>query len=150
MFNQQALYEAKRAINGTFGYMYLDGELVRETTALKATVELNFLPVPMCGDLAEHKKVSGLKGKGNVTMTKVNSRMAILLSDYIKSGKTPTFTIISKLEDPDAFGAERVVLKGVQFESLSLVDWGTNKIGEINQPFTFTDWEFLDLIEPTF
>lgn len=150
MFNQKALYDERRAINGTFGYVYLEGELVREATALKATIELQFLQVPMCGDLAEHQKVSGMKGKGNVTMTKVNSRMAMMLSDYIKSGKTPKFTVISKLEDPDAYGAERVVLKGVQFDSLTLADWGTNKIGEINQPFTFTDWEFLDLIEPTF
>lgn len=150
MFNQKALYDAKRAINGTFGYVYLEGELVREATALKSTVELQHLPVPMCGALAEHQKVSGLKGNGSVTMTKVNSRMAKLLSDYIKGGKTPTFTIISKLEDPDAFGAERIVLKGVQFSSLTLADWGTNKIGEITQPFTFTDWELLDLIDTTF
>lgn len=150
MNNQKALYDERLAINGTFGYVYLEGELVREATALKANVELQFLPVPMCGDLAEHQKVSGMKGNGSVTMTKVNSRMAQLLSDYIKAGKTPKFTIISKLEDPDAFGAERVVLKGVQFTSLTLADWTTNKIGEITQPFTFTDWEFMDMIEPTF
>lgn len=143
-----AVYDERRAINGTFGEMYLEGELVRETTGLKADVQLDFLPVPMCGDLAKHQKVSGMTGNGSITMTKVNSRMAILLSNMIKAGKTPTFTIISKLDDPDAWGAERVVFKGVQFSSMTLADWAANQIGEISQPFTFTDWDFLDVIEP--
>lgn len=141
-------YDEKRAINGTFGELRLDGELVRETTALKAEISLDFLDVPMCGTLSKHKKVSGLNGNGSITMTKVNSRMAIKLSDMLKAGKTPTFTILSKLDDPDAYGAERVVLKNCQFSTLMLADWAANQIGTITQNFTFTDWNYLDLIEP--
>lgn len=143
-----AVYDERTAINGTYGEVYLEGELVREATGLKADVQLDFLPVPMCGDLAKHQKVSGVNGNGSITMTKTNSRMAILLSDMIKAGKTPTFTIISKLADPDADGAERVVFKGVQFSNMTLADWAANQIGEVTQPFTFTDWDFLDMIEP--
>lgn len=108
---------------------------------------MDFLDVPMCGGLAKHKKVSGVNGNGSVTMTKVNSRMGILISDMIKAGKTPSFTIISKLADPDAFGAERIVLKNCQFSTLTLADWSVNQIGTITQPFTFTDWDYLDIIE---
>lgn len=140
-------YDERRAINGTFGEVILEGETVREATGLKAEVQLEYLDVPMCGDLMKHQKVSGINGNGSITMTKVNSRMGILLSDMIKAGKTPTFTIISKLDDPDAFGAERVVLKNCQFSSLGLADWSDNQIGTITQPFTFTDWDYLDKIE---
>ena len=141
-------YDAKRAINGTFGEMWLEGELVREVTALKMEVSLEFIDVEMCGNLSKHQKVSGLNGTGSATMTKVNSRMAIKLSAMIKAGKTPSFTIISKLADPDSFGAERVVAKNCQFSTLTLADWAANKIGSISQSFTFTDWEFLDMITP--
>lgn len=141
-------YDEKRAINGTYGEVWLEGEIVREATALKAEISLDFLDVPMCGTLSKHKKVSGLNGNGSITMTKVNSRMAIKLSDMLKAGKTPTFTIISKLDDPDAYGAERVVLKNCQFSTLTLADWSANQIGSITQNFTFTDWDYLDLIEP--
>ncbi len=79
MFNQQALYDERRAINGTCGYVYLEGELWREATALKAIIELDFLKVPMCKDLTEHQKISGMKGKCNLTMPKINSRAAKLL-----------------------------------------------------------------------
>lgn len=143
-----AMYEAKRAINGTYGEVWLEGELVREATGLKADMALEFIDVPMCGDLAKHQKVGGMSGNGSITMTKVNSRMAIKLSDMLKKGKTPTFTIISKLADPDAYGAERVVLKNCQFSTLTLADWTSGQVGSITQNFTFTDWDYLDIIEP--
>lgn len=140
-------FEDKRAINGVYGQVFLEGELVREATGLKAEVQLDFTPVAMCGDLAKHQKTSGMTCNGSVTMTKINSRMAKLLSDNIKGGKTPSFTIISKLNDPDAYGAERVVLKNCQFSSLMLADWSANQIGEVTQAFTFTDWDFIDMID---
>ena len=143
-----AMYDSKRAINGTYGEVCLEGELVREATGLKADMALEFIDVPMCGDLAKHQKVSGMSGNGSITMTKVNSRMAIKLSDMLKKGKTPTFTIISKLADPDAYGAERVVLKNCQFSTLTLADWTSGQVGSITQNFTFTDWDYLDIIEP--
>ncbi|WP_337527956.1 phage tail tube protein [Zhenhengia sp.] len=143
-----AMYDSKRAINGTYGEVWLEGELVREATGLKADIALEFIDVPMCGDLAKHQKVSGMSGNGSITMTKVNSRMAIKLSDMLKKGKTPTFTIISKLADPDAYGAERVVLKNCQFSTLTLADWTSGQVGSITQNFTFTDWDYLDIIEP--
>ena len=143
-----AMYDSKRAINGTYGEVWLEGELVREATGLKADMALEFIDVPMCGDLAKHQKVSGMSGNGSITMTKVNSRMAIKLSDMLKKGKTPTFTIISKLADPDAYGAERVVFKNCQFSTLTLADWTSGQVGSITQNFTFTDWDYLDIIEP--
>ncbi len=140
--------EAKRVINGTFGQVWLESELVREATGLKADVALEFMDVPMCGDLARHQKVSGITGNGSITMNKTNSRMALKLSDMIKAGMTPSFTIISKLADPDSYGAERVVLKNCQFSMLTLADWTVKQPGSITQNFTFTDWEYIDLIAP--
>lgn len=141
-------YDEKTAINGTFGQVWLEGDLVREATGLKADVQLQFVDVPMCGTLAKHQKVSGIDCTGTINMTKTNSRMAVKISEMIRAGKTPKFTIISKLADPDAAGAERVVLKNCQFSSLTLADWSQGQIGTVSQPFTFTDWEYIDLIEP--
>lgn len=141
-------FDPKRAIDGTWGEMYLEGEQVRETTALSLKVQMNFQDVPMCGTWAKQKKSAGWEGSGSVTMTKTNSRMAILLADEIKEGRMPEFTIISALKDKDAFGHERVVVKGVQFSELTLADWASNKVGEVTLPFTFTDFDFLDMIEP--
>lgn len=141
-------FDPKRAINGTFGEVLLNGELVREATALKAEMQMEFKPVPMCGTLSRKQKNSGWTGNGTIIMTKTNSRMAILIFEEIKAGRSPEFVIISKLADPDAYGAERVVLKGVQFTNLALADWSAETIGQVTQTFTFTDAEYLDIIDP--
>ena len=141
-------FNAKNAINGTFGEWILNGEKVSETSGLKLEIQMDFKDVPMCGTLARQQKPSGWTGNGSVTMTKINSRMALLLAEALKNGNIPEFTGISKLADPDALGAERVVVKGVQFSNLILADWSAGNIGEVTYPFTFTDYEFLDMIEP--
>ena len=139
--------DAKRIINGTFGNCFLEGEYVSETTGLKADVGLNYNDVFVCGKLEPGKKLSGTTRNGNINMHKVNSRMSKLISDAIKQGKTPEFTLVSNLEDPDSFGAERIVLKGVKFTQLTLIDWTVGQLGSISQPFTFDDWDFLDMID---
>ena len=141
-------FKAKHAINGSFGEWVLNGEKVAEATGLKLEVQMDFKDVPMCGTLAKQQKPSGWSGNGSVTMTKINSRMAILIAHELKAGRVPEFVGISKLADPDALGAERVVVKGVQFSNLILADWSAGNIGEVTYPFTFTDYEFLDMIRP--
>ena len=143
-----AQFEDRKAINGTYGQVILDGEFVRESTALKAEWQITYADVPMCGDLMKHQKPTQVAGVGTLRMTKNNSRTAILLADLIKQGETPSFTVQSVLADPDADGAERIALKNVQFSTLTLADWSANTIGEVECPFTFTDYELIDSINP--
>ena len=145
---KKAGFDPKRAINGNYGQVLLDGELVREATDLQAKVAIDFKAVPMCGSGGKKQKSAGWSGNGNIVMTKINSRMAIKIAQAIKEGRTPEFVIISVLDDPDAYGAERIVLKGVQFTELTLADWAAETIGTVSQPFTFSDYEFIDMIEP--
>lgn len=140
--------DEKRVINGTFGRMWLDGELVRETTGLKAESTPEFGDVNMCGDLNKHQKLTGFNNTGSVTMNKCNSRMALKIADSYKKGKVPYFTIVSDLADPDAYGAERVVLKDCVFTNFTLIDWQAKQFGTVTQNFTFGDYEFIDLITP--
>lgn len=140
-------FEAKRAMNGSFGEFVLDGVKVIECTGLKAEVQVNFQDVPMCGTLAKQQKPAGWTGTGSMTIVKISSRMQIMLAKALKEGKIPEFTGISKLDDPDAWGAERAVLKGVQFSNLIIADWSAGNIGTQTYPFTFTDYDFLDMVE---
>ncbi|WP_407312046.1 phage tail tube protein [Desulfosporosinus sp. SB140] len=139
-------YTADQVLNGTWGEMWLNGDLMAETTALQAKVTLTKTAVEMCGTLVAGQKVTGMELKGTLKMNKVSSAMIKANSDNIKAGKTPEFTIISNLDDPQALGAERIVLKGVMFDELTLVDWEAKKNGEESIPFTFMDWDLLDLI----
>ncbi|MBB6217495.1 hypothetical protein HNQ80_003616 [Anaerosolibacter carboniphilus] len=139
-----------RVINGTWGEIWLDGEKVSELTALSAKIELKKEDVNMCGVLAKETKITGWEGKGTLKLHKVNSRMAIKLGEAIKKGRDIRLTIVSKLADPDTDNAqaERIALKNVSFDDLTLIDFEAKALGKVECPFTFTDYDFVDLIKP--
>lgn len=137
---------AKRVISGTWGEVWLDGDKVGECYGLQAKVSFNKEDVPICGQMATDKKVTSIECTGSLKMHKVTSRMALAIGEDIRNGKDVRFTIVSKLRDPDAYGAERVVLKNVSFDDVTLADWEAKNVGKVEAPFTFTDYEYLDLI----
>ena len=137
---------AKRVISGTWGEVWLDGDKVTECYGLQAKVSFNKEDIALCGQMASDKKVTSIECTGSLRMHKVTSRMALAIGENIRNGKDVRFTIVSKLKDPDAYGAERVVLSNVSFDDLTLADWEAKSVGKVECPFTFTDYEFLDEI----
>ena len=142
------MVETKRIMNGTFGECWLDGDYVGECKKAQAKIELNKENVKQCGTWAEDNKITGYKGTGSLTLFKVSSRMALKIADMIKNKQDVRFTVISKLADPDAFGAERCAVYGVSFDDLTLFDWEAGAVGESEHPFTFTTYEYLDKVDP--
>ncbi len=140
--------DANRVINGTFGEVWLDGEYVAEGYGLEAVVDIQKEDIPVVGKLATDSKMMGYKCTGSVRLHKVNSRMAIKISDSIKQGINPRFQILSVLNDPAAYGAERVLIKDANFNNLTLAQWETAQKGQVEAPFTFTDWKYHDQITP--
>ena len=137
---------AKRVISGTWGEVWLDGDKVSEGYGLQAKVSFNKEDIALCGQMASDKKVTSIECTGSLRMHKVTSRMALAIGENIRKGKDVRFTIVSKLKDPDAYGAVRVALYNVSFDELTLADWEAKSVGKVECPFTFTDYEFLDEI----
>lgn len=138
---------AKRVMSGTWGEVWLDNEYVSECYGMQAKMSFNKEDVQMCGKMAIDSKVTSMKGNGSLRLYKVSSRMALAIGEAIRNGKDLRFTIISKLADPDAYGAERVAVSNVSFDDLTLADWEVATNGKIEAPFTFTDYKFLDTVE---
>lgn len=137
---------AKRVISGTWGQAWVDGELVGETYGLQAKISYNKEEISLCGQMGVDSKVKSYKGTGSLRLHKVSSRMAKLIGGKIRDGQDVRFTVISKLSDPDSYGSERVVIKNVSFDDLTLADWEANTVGKTECPFTFTDYEYQDEI----
>ena len=137
---------AKRVISGTWGEVWLEGDKVSECYGLQAKVSFNKEDIALCGQMASDKKVTSIECTGSLRMHKVTSRMALAIGENIRNGKDVRFTIVSKLKDPDSYGAERVALYNVSFDDLTLADWEAKSVGKVECPFTFTDYEFLDEI----
>ena len=140
-------YTPEKVINGTWGEVWVDDDYMAEVTALEAKVSLEKTEVNQVGTLAKGYKVTGIEGKGTLKMNKVSSYFIRKLSGNIKAGKTTSCTIISKLADPDSFGAERIQLNGCTFDELTLADWEAKKLGEESIAFSFTGWDVLDSIK---
>ena len=134
-----------QAMLGTFGEVWLDDEYMAEANKLRLEVNISYDDVRMARKLMVGKKMTGLEGSGEVQLVKVSTFLAKKISDKIKAGQTPSFKIISKLKDPDAIGAERVVLYGCKFEKATLADWEHGNIGSESYSFTFEDWDLLDV-----
>lgn len=137
-------YTSNQVFNGAYGEMWLDGDYMAETESLKAEVDLSYEPVSRPRSLTDGKKLTGIEGKGEIKLKKVNSYVTKKMSEKLKKGKSPSFTIISKIDDPDAIGAERVALYGCKFDKMILADWERKKISEESYSFTFEDWDLLD------
>ena len=137
---------AKRVISGTWGEVWLNGEHVGECFGLQAKLSFNKEDVSICRQMAVDSKIISTKGTGSLKLHKVNSRMAITIGGKIRNGEDVRFTIVSKLADPDSYGAERVSISNVSLDDLTIADWTAAQKGTVESPFTFTDYKYLDMI----
>lgn len=137
-------FNAKGVMSGTHGTIFINGHEIGEVKAFQCKVEFQKEEIKMTGRMATDTKLMGYSIKGSVSLHKTNSRMIHYLSDSVKKGKEPRFTIIGKLADPDADGVERIAINNVSFDDLTLMDWEVGAVGSGEHPFTATSWDILD------
>lgn len=137
-------HEPHQVFNGTYGELWFNGQYMAEVISCKAEVNIKYEPISRVRNLVDGQKMVGLEGKGEVKFHKVSSYIMKEVSKNLKAGRTPSFTIISKINDPDAIGGERVALYSCKLDKAILADWEHKKNGEESYSFTFEDWEMLD------
>ena len=130
--------------NGTFGTGWVDGEQMYECYGLQIKVNKNKESVNRCRTLAEGKKMTGYSITGTIRIHNATSRMIRLEAEALHDGRDLRHTIISLLDDPDNSQPQRVAVKGVSFDDLTLADWEAAKLGTIEAPFTAEDYEIIE------
>ena len=88
--------------------------------------------------------MTGLSGTGTVRIYNATSRLIKAEGAALKAGKDLRHSIITNLDDPDNPSNQRIAVKGVSFDDLTLADWEAAKLGTIEAPFTFEDYDLLD------
>lgn len=142
-----ATNKANKVMNGTYGKIWVNGELWAEISAFESSINFEYEDVNFCDDLGTHKKMMGWEGEGSLTIKKVNSRSARLIGEQAKTGIVPEVTIIGKLSDPDAHGAERISISNVTFNEFSLMTFEMKNLAEEEMSFNFGDYDFIDLVQ---
>lgn len=138
---------ARNVISGTHGKVFFDDEEVMQLKAFQAKDEYKKEDIQCCGTMSVGYKITSVEGKGSLKTNKVDSMLIRKLAFRVrKDGKTPTFTLVGSLADPDGLGAERIAFYNVVFDDLTLFDFESAKPGEIEAPFTYENYDLLDTI----
>lgn len=140
-------FTASQVMSGTQGEVWIDGQYMAEVTGFKAEIKLLKEEVNQVKRMFKQYKVVGCEGTGNVKLNHVSSFFIQLMADNIKNARQTVCTIVVKLYDPDAVGAERISITDATFDKLTLMDWEAKKLTSDDYDFTFTDFDILDVAE---
>lgn len=139
--------DSTRVMAGHAGQVWKDGRWLTNFHRAEATVEIQKEDVPRSGTRWMGKKVVGLAGTGTISGFKVTTALIEEIGQVADDRNPSVVTeLILKLDDPDAFGAYRVRLKRVQFDSIPLMNFEAGSLVEEELPFTFEGYELLDRI----
>ena len=122
-------------MSGTWGTVWAEGKEIAEISGFQCKVVKNWDPINICGQMAEDRKLVSIKITGSMNLHKVYSRGAEDVN-------------AAELDDPDAYGAERIAVYGMNYDEQTLMDFAAGKAGSVTVPFQATRYEYLDQIEP--
>lgn len=137
---------SNKLINGTFGRVWVNGELFANVKSFEAKLTGDYEDVTQSGELGTHRKYMGYSIEGTVTLYKLDSTIARLISEGFRTGALPEISIVGKIEDPAAYGAERVELIEVTFDELMLLKFENKTVTEEEVPFKAAAFNYLDMI----
>ncbi|GAA3410366.1 phage tail tube protein [Paenibacillus hodogayensis] len=130
--------DANRVFLGTYGKIFIGGVWQSNFNHLEANVEIQKRELNLAGDPWVRHKKGPMKGTGTVSGFKVTS-------DMITRG-FDKFELISKLEDPEAFGFESITLKNVMLDKLQLANWTAGEEVKEEVSFTFEEYTLNDRV----
>lgn len=133
------MMDPTRAILGTYGQVFIDGNWQTNINHLEASVEVEKRELKLAGSEWTQHKLGAKKGTGTMSGYKVTS-------DMIARGFAK-FNIINKLSDPEAYGFERIQLTNCLADKLQLANWTAGEEVAEETAFTFEGYVLLDPIK---
>lgn len=88
-------------IRGTYGRVWIDGELFANVKSFEAKLTLNYEEVDLSNDLGKHQRYMGFTGEGTMTLHKINSKILAKLT--IKTGRIPARIVITDKQSVERF-----------------------------------------------
>lgn len=131
--------DASRTIHSMYAKVLMDGDEQTNVSECTAKVTLDKKEINAVGDdWTRHKR--GTK-KGTGTFSGYHITSAMIERDFKR------FELIVSLEDPEAYGFERIKLKNCMADEVNLVNLKVGDLVMEDSNFTFEGYELLDAIE---
>lgn len=138
MANYEPL-DASRICSGTYGRVFEDGKWLDNISECTMDAEQDLKEVNLVGAEWTAHKAGLKKGTGTIKGYKVTS-------DMIKNGFKKR-EILTELDDPEAYGAERIRFKNVRASKINFVNFKAGEICEEETPVVWSGYELVDPIE---
>ena len=139
--------KANKIIRGTFGRVWVNGELMANVKSFESKCNFDYEEVNIAGEMGTYQRYKGYSIEGTMTLHKIDSQMVKLLKDGAMTGDFPDIKIVALVEDPGTYGCERVELRDVTFDELTLLKFETKELSEEEMPFKAGSFNYLDLID---
>ncbi|MDD7603189.1 MAG: phage tail tube protein [Anaerovoracaceae bacterium] len=133
-------------INGTYGFVYVNGHKLANVESMEAKIGLEYEEVDLAEDTGKHQKYMGWSGTGTMVLKKIDSFVLAMMADAIKKGELPDIQVVTGVKDPASVGAERVQLDEVTFDEVTLMQFEQKTLAKEEIPLKFGDYTLLDLI----
>lgn len=140
-------FNHNKVFRGTFGKVWVDGERMSNVKSFEAKAAIDYEDMNVNGDFGAKKRYMGYSISGTMTLHKFDSFIVSKYQVGLMNGDLPDMTIVVALDDPTAYGAERVQLRDVMLDEITLSKFENKTLTEEEVPFTAGSYEFLDLVE---
>lgn len=140
-------FKHNKVLRGTFGKVWVDGERLSNVKSFEAKAALDYEDMSVNGDFGTKKRYMGYSITGTMVLHKFDSFILKKYQKAIMTGELPDMTIVAALDDPAAYGAERVQLRDITLDEVTLAKFENKTLTEEEVPFAAGSYEFLDLIE---
>lgn len=134
-----------KTISGTHGYFWWNGSICYEITSFEAKLKTNRETITFSGDMWEDSKLMSVSGEWSAKIKKVYSR-GKEYAEKLANGIDERLTLISKLEDPDNGGTERIQLNSCWLDEVTLQSFENGKLTEDEFSGGFVGFTYLDTI----
>lgn len=141
---QTGKIDAKNVFNGTFGYMYIDGEEVLSLVSCNAKDEITYDEVDQPGELRSGPKMTAIKGSGEFVVNKISNDYHKKWAAKIDRGEQPEITITSVEADPNALESNTMQFYGCAIGEIPYVNSASKTLTQDTFPFTFQDRKYMD------
>lgn len=139
--------DSTRVIKGEFGEIWSDGVHLSNFYAGEAMADISYEKIKRSGTRAMGNKAGTIEYSGTITGYKVTSELAQKVAQITNDSKGAfVCELILKLADPEAYGYERVRLRGVQFTKIDIMKFDHGSVVETEWPYVFDSFEYLQPI----
>lgn len=139
-------FDHNKIFRGSFGKLWLDDEKMSNVKSFEAKVSLDYEDLDINGDLAQKHRYMGYSISGTMVLHKYDSTVLKKYKSGIVTGELPELKLVAALDDPTAYGAERVALYDVTLDEVTLSKFENKGLIEEEVPFKAGSFELLDLV----